>query len=158
MKELTCCFTGHRKIPPKQYSAISRQLKNILIELIEKGFRFFLAGGALGFDTLAGNLVTELKKQYTQIRLILVLPCKSQANRWKDSDIAVYQSLKENSDAIIYTSENYTRECFFLRNRYMVDHSSLCICYQTQAKGGTCYTVQYAHKQHVDIINVVQFL
>ena len=39
---------------------------------------FYGAGGALGFDTLAAQTVLDMKKEYPQLRLILVLPCEDQ--------------------------------------------------------------------------------
>lgn len=58
----TCCFTGHRKIPPEQYGEIARRLKEAVIELINEGYCYFGAGGALGFDTLAAQTVLNLKR------------------------------------------------------------------------------------------------
>ena len=57
MKEQTCCFTGHRKIPPMQSVEIAERLKTELIKLIDQGYLFFGAGGALGFDTIAAKAV-----------------------------------------------------------------------------------------------------
>ena len=50
------------------------------------------AGGALGFDTLAAQTVLEMKKEYPQLRLILVLPCENQTRGWHSEDIAVYET------------------------------------------------------------------
>ena len=41
------------------------------------------------------------------------------------------------------------------RNRYMVDHSDICNCYYcTDGKGGTAYTVRYAEKKEIPIVNL----
>ncbi len=50
MENITCCFTGHRKIPPEQYHRIAERLQEHIIQLIEEGIWYFGAGGALGFD------------------------------------------------------------------------------------------------------------
>ena len=63
-KDKTACFTGHRKIPPEDFEEISRRLEKTLIPLIEKGYMYFGAGGALGFDTLAAQTVLKLKTVY----------------------------------------------------------------------------------------------
>ena len=75
VKEKTCCFTGHRDIPLLQLPIIKSKLKKTIIEYIEKGYCYFGAGGALGFDTIAAQTVLNLKENYPQIKLILVLPC-----------------------------------------------------------------------------------
>lgn len=154
MREQTVCFTGHRKIPALQNISIRRKLKKTLEMLIEEGYCFFGAGGALGFDTLAAQTVLELKKDFPQIKLILVLPCLSQADRWVEKDKAIYEDIKDKADKVVYTSQEYTRDCMFKRNRHLVDGSSLCVCYLTERSGGTAYTVDYARKQGLTIINV----
>lgn len=94
MRNKTVCFTGHRKIPCEQYESIAGRLENELIYLIEQGYLFFGAGGALGFDTLAALTVLHLKERYPQIKLILVLPCKTQTKGWDKEDIAIYEDIK----------------------------------------------------------------
>ena len=75
----TCCFTGHRIIPSGEKETIRNLLETAIEKAIQDGYRFFGAGGALGFDTLAAQTVLTLKQQYPHIRLILVLPCINQA-------------------------------------------------------------------------------
>lgn len=153
MKEKTCCFTGHRQIPLEYLPALSKKLRDTLICYIEQGYRFFGAGGALGFDTIAAQMVLELKKQYPDIKLILVLPCRDQADRWSSQDIEEYERIKTRADKVVYTSERYFNGCMQKRTRHLVDYSSLCICYLNKMTGGTAYTVNYAAKNKLTIIN-----
>ena len=155
MKEKTCCFTGHRKIPSGQYDLIASRLKCEITELIERGYIYFGTGGAIGFDTMAAQTVLELKEKYSQIRLILVLPCKTQTRGWCSTDVRIYEGIKARCDKLVYTSEEYNSGCMFKRNRHLVDNSSVCICYLTKSKGGTAYTVEYGKKAGIKIINVV---
>ena len=78
IKEQTACCTGHREIPALQLISLRRTLKRTIVSCIKDGYRFFGAGGALGFDTLAAKTVLDLKKDYPDIKLILVLPCLNQ--------------------------------------------------------------------------------
>ena len=154
MKDITCCFTGHRKIPPEQYHHIVERLKVTIIKLIHQGVVYYGAGGALGFDTLAAQAILDLKGHYPQIKLILVLPCKEQADKWNDQDKKLYSEILHNADKIKYTSEHYTNHCMYIRNRHLVDHSNYCICYLTQSTGGTFYTVTYAMEKNLKVINL----
>ncbi len=156
MREKTACFTGHRKIPPESISELSQWLKNTLLRLIEEGYMYFGAGGALGFDTLATQCVLSLKKQYPHIKLILVLPCITQTKGWSKNDIAIYEEIKSQADKVVYTSQEYTRGCMHKRNRHLVDNSSACISYLTENKGGTFYTVNYAKSKGVEVINIAE--
>lgn len=154
MKERTACFTGHRTIPFLQRRKIEKRTEEALIEAIKQDYRFFGTGGALGFDTLAAQTVLRLRKTYPQIKLILVLPCLSQTRGWRPEDIAEYERIKAAADKVVYTSQEYTRDCMFKRNRHLVDNSSLCIAYLTENTGGTAYTVDYARFKGLIIKNV----
>ena len=150
MKSRTACFTGHRELPTDDLPEIT------LATLIEQGYRYFGAGGALGFDTLAAQAVLRLRERYSQIRLIPVLPCLNQTRGWPQADIDTYEEIKRCADKVTYTSEHYFGGCMQKRNRHLVDNSSVCICYLTKPTGGTFYTVNYASNCGLTIINIAE--
>ena len=155
MIEYTCCFTGHRQLPLMERDIIADCLKRNMEQLIrENGVRTFLAGGALGFDTLAAHTVLSLKQTYPYLKLGLVLPCREQYRGWQETDKRIYRSILQQADNTIYTGDRYTAGCMHRRNRYLVEHSLYCICYLTHSTGGTFYTVNYAHQQQRRIINI----
>ena len=156
MKEKTVCFTGHRTIPMLKKWKIEKKLKETLEALIDNGYCYFGAGGALGFDTIAAQTVLGLKKKHPEIKLILVLPCKNQTRGWEENDVSVYESIIEQADKVVYTQEHYDRGCMFKRNRHLVDNSSVCVAYLTEEKGGTAYTVNYANQKGVKVINIAE--
>ena len=102
MKTQTCCFTGHRLISADLYPKIQKRLEEGIINLISQGVKYFGSGGALGFDTLAALTVLSLKKQYPQIKLIMVLPCREQSKGWSEKDIATCTRILENADKGLY--------------------------------------------------------
>lgn len=154
MKSKTCCFTGHREIPPEKRTEIIGMLERIITSLYQKGVQYYGAGGALGFDTLAAQTILKLRKKYPDIKLILVLPCLTQTKGWKPEDVEEYERIKVQADKVTYTSQEYTKGCMFKRNRHLVDNSSVCICYLTKNSGGTAYTVSYAKIQGIEVINI----
>ena len=154
MKNYICCFTGHRDIPLTERKKIQKRLETALLRLIDQGVCYFGAGGALGFDTLAAQVVLRLRERYPQIRLILVLPCLNQTRGWAQADIDAYEEIKHCADKVTYTSEHYFRGCMQKRNRHLADNSSVCICYLTKPTGGTAYTVNYARRSGLRIINI----
>lgn len=133
---------------------VKKRLEKVIEESIQAGYLYFGAGGALGFDTLAAQTVLKLRNRYPKIKLILVLPCKTQASGWKTADVAEYDRIISSADKVVYTSETYFNGCMHRRNRHLVDHSSLCICYLTENKGGTYYTVNYARENGIRIVNI----
>lgn len=154
MKELTCCFTGHRIISKEDMPFIKDRIKKEAEALINKGILYFGAGGALGFDMYAAEAVLELRNKYPGIRLVLVLPSRDYDSLWSDSQRKRYSAIRESADKITYMEEKYKPGCMHKRNRHLVDHSSVCIAYIRKEKGGTYYTVKYAKEHGLKIINI----
>lgn len=155
MREQTCCFTGHRNIPENEYHHVKKHLKSWVINLVDQGVTTFMAGGALGFDTIAALAVLKLRRKFPGIRLILALPCKEQAKGWSVRDIKIYNQILKRADEVVYISEDYDQGCMYKRNRYLVDHSRWCMCYLKKPYGGTAYTVDYARKKGLKIIHLL---
>lgn len=153
-RNITCCFSGHRIIKKQFLPLLEEKLFETLKSLYEKGYTRFAAGGALGFDTLAAKTVIKLREEFNDICLILVLPCKNQAEKWRDSDKQIYEEIKKQSDLIIYTTDRYIDGCMQARNRALVDMSSVLVCYKNRDMGGTAYTVNYAVKEGTNVINL----
>ena len=61
MKEQTCCFTGHRNVPVDKQKEIVARTGAKVRELIRGGYRCFIVGGAIGYDTLAAELLFHLR-------------------------------------------------------------------------------------------------
>ena len=144
LRSATCCFTGHRTIPPERLEHVREKTSHVLDVLIRAGYCWFMAGGALGYDMLAERMVTEKRKENPGIRLILALPCRDQTGKWLKmpkelgaESIREYQELKGLADRIIYVSDFYTEGCMRERNRFMVEHASFCVaCYDSSLKNG----------------------
>lgn len=156
LRQISCCFTGHRTILPEHAQQLPNIVYDKIIELHKQGYINFLAGGALGFDTICAQAVLKAKQTYPSIRLILVLPCKNQTYKWKQHDIDIYNDILNKGDKVIYTSETYDRTCMFKRNDFLVNYTSYCICYQYKATGGTSYTTRLAHSNCLPIFNTVE--
>ena len=154
MNSQTCCFTGHRNIPVNEYKIIQKRLESEIINLINQGVRYFGAGGALGFDTLAALAVLKLKARFSHIRLILVLPCREQTKMWSENDKKIYNQILNRADKVVYTSKEYYDGCMQKRNRYLVDNSGVCVCYLTGSRSGTAYTADYAGQKGLRVINL----
>lgn len=156
MREHTCCFTGHREIDPAKYIYIKHRLICVIDELISAGITDFCTGGALGFDTVAAQTVLEARERHPDIKLHLVLPCKEQAEKWSYIHRETYNDIIKRADSSEYLSEQYTRYCMQLRNRALVERSSICVCCLEKAQGGTAYTVNYARQKGLKVINIME--
>ena len=154
----TVCFTGHRSIDYNTSILIPSVLKASIEELIKRGARRFRAGGAMGFDTIAALCVLELREQYPDIRIELVLPCREQSKYWKEPSVMVYDHILGRADSVEYVQEHYTPTCMHERNRRLVDESDVCLAFCSQSHGGTAYTFAYALESGLEVINILDFL
>ena len=159
---LTCCFTGHRKIVPEHAKAVKDKLLSIIEILARDHDLTFRAGGAMGFDTLAALCVLEKRKEHPEnIKLILCLPCRDQTKGWDSESIELYNFIKSEADDVVLLHEKYVDGCMLERNRYMVDGADVCIAYcqdKNAHRGGTAYTVRYAEKQKLKIIDIINLI
>ena len=60
----------------------------------------------------------------------------------------------EIADEKVYTGKEYTKNCMFIRNRYLVDNSSVLVVYSRKKTGGTTYTINYALRSCIPIIEL----
>ncbi len=141
-KENTATFIGH-----SEYIGLDRALVRKEIEkLIECGISEFLCGGMGAFDWLCAGVVYELKREYPHISNCLVIPYLS-------------FSVLEPSyfDAIVYP-EGFERYHFKAaipaRNRYMIDNSSVALCFVSHGWGGAAKSYSYANKKGIKLINL----
>jgi len=158
----TICFTGNRpaRLPWKNNEDCSlcvdfKQRLNKLLEIfIEKGAKRFIIGGALGFDTIAGEAVLAFRDNLRyKITLELAIPCVDQTSKWKQEDIERYNEIKMRVDKVTYVSDKpYSPECYAVRNKYMVDNSDVVVACMFAKRGGTMQTFNYATKTDKNII------
>ena len=106
-KDISVCFTGHRAIPPQELPALTERLDRVLEALYQHGFRDFICGGALGFDTLAAQRILLMRTHHADVRLRLAIPCSTQSSRWKASDCLIYEQLLYAADETVVLSSHY---------------------------------------------------
>ncbi len=160
-REATCCFTGHRRLPPDRLPRIREKTSHVVDVLIRSGYRWFMAGGALGYDMLAEQIVADKRKENPDIRLILALPCRDQTGAWlrlprdrRNECLREYQRLKGLADEVLYVNDFYFDGCMRERNLCMVSHSSFCVaCFDGSFKSGAGQTYRLARKAGIKIYN-----
>lgn len=164
-KKTSCAFTGHR---PTRFSfkydeihPTCIELKKVMAEQIDflyrQGITDFYTGCALGIDLWAGETVLALMELHPEIKLHCVVPFAAQDQKWTPEQQARYHALLDRSGDVFLTQEKYSRDCYYIRNRYLVDHADVVLAvYDMQAnkRSGTGYTVHYAQTQGKPIIAI----
>lgn len=148
MNTKACCVTGHRDIPADKVEYVKSKLKEEIEKAIADGFTMFISGFAEGVDLLFAELVIEQKAQHPNLFLEAAIPYN---NRLKSSD-PLFQKCFSGCDGVHVQQDEYSSDCFMNRNRHMVSLSSRVIAvYDGREKGGTLFTMRYAHMMEREI-------
>ena len=151
-----CFFTGHRRLPAARVD----EIKNLIWDEAERlindyDVRYFISGGALGFDTIAAETVAELRELYPHIRLVLYLPCYDQSKRWDKKSRMRYDDMLDAADDILYVTESgYVDGCMQKRNMRMIEDAFFCIAFCILNSSGTGATIRTAADFGDKVINV----
>ena len=138
----TALFIGHRVC----HNIGVKDIYPVIRELAENGVNTFLSGGYGSFDIISARAVWELKKEFSEIENILVIP-------YLNFNIFA----PELFDGTIYPEDVEKvpfRAKIIRRNRYMVKNSAYAVCYVNNLFGGSGLTYEYAKKQGLKIINL----
>ncbi len=160
-KSKSVSFTGHRSFKMaggglflQSWDDIAVRLDEVLRRLIADGYTDFLCGMAEGFDLVAGEAVAALRVEFPQLRLVAVLPFPGQSRGFDAGIKARYDALMAAADETVTVRPDYTVDCFHARNDFLVDNSSVLVCYYNGSLGGTRYTVRRALQKQLRIINM----
>lgn len=141
-REHTCCVTGHRDIRADKIQYVQTQLRQELLQAIQSGYTHFISGFAAGVDLIFAGIVAGLKREYP-ITLEAAIPYPVRM----DTPDKEFQCLLKECDSVKVHTDRYSKSCYMVRNRDMVDCSALVIAVHDGRKsGGTAATIRYAHK------------
>ena len=151
------CFTGHR--PEKldiSETEVKERLRVAIQQAIKDGFTTFISGMARGVDMWAAEIVLEEREKNDNIKLVCASPYEGFEKSWNINEIHRYTDILQKADYIKYVCENYSRQCFQIRNIWMVDRSARVIAAYNGESGGTRNTINYALSKGVKIYNILE--
>lgn len=162
-----CSFFGHRNT--KATPELCNELKRTIVRLIEeKDVKLFLFGSKSSFDDLCLKMVTEIQKDYPEIKRIYV------RSHYPYIDKRYKDYLLERYDDTLLPSrvENAGKASYVERNQEMINASDFCVFYYDteykpplrkqsknvlsayQPKSGTFLAYEYAKQKKKEIINL----
>lgn len=151
------CFTGHR---PEKLNLNEKEVKNKLREAIRKsiadGYTTFISGMARGVDMWAAEIVLEERKKNNSIKLVCASPYEGFEKSWSFREKHRYNAILKKADYVRYVCDHYSKQCFQIRNVWMVDHSTRVIAAYNGESGGTRNTIKYASDKNVEIHNILE--
>lgn len=161
-RQESCCFTGHRpgKLPWRYNEEdarcllLKRRIADAAEAAYDQGYRHFLCGMAMGCDLYFCECVLALREDHPDITVEAAIPCPTQADAWPAVQQERYQRLVEACDFETLVSAKYSSGCMQRRDRYMVDHASLLIAAFDGSAGGTRYTMEYAMRRGISVVDL----
>ena len=158
LREQTCCFAGHWAFPPEVRMTVRIKAEKAIKNLYDRGVVYYGCGGATGFDTLMAQVCFGLRDSgmYPQMKVILVYPFDGFTKRWSLEQQKTFKVLLKRYDKVVCFSEKPDFYAHLARNKRLVDGSAFCIAYCAEQDGGTAYTVEYAQKKGLEVINLAE--
>lgn len=161
-RAVTCCFTGHRsKDLPHGGDEQSLGMKNLrsllyykISNAVSDGYTTFISGMADGVDMICAEIVCDLINRGSGLRLICAVPYPAQVKEKRSAaSVYMYKYLTERFPTVVL-SEKYHQDCYRIRNKYMVDHSSRIIgaCRKKRYGSGSAQTLRYARESGIECI------
>lgn len=150
-----CCFTGHR---PEKLLVSEHRIQYRLEQEIRKaaaeGYTVFISGMARGVDIWAAEIVLKLRREGLFVRLICASPFPGFEMGWPGNRQMRYRSVLTQADLTRFICPSYSKDCFSIRNRWMVNHSSRIIAVYNGTPGGTRNTIDYARQCGLSIHSI----
>lgn len=135
-----CTFAGHRHLAHD----IDAELREQIRRAVEQdGVQEFWCGGMGAFDLRCASAVRELKKDFPDVRLALVLPSARSAASAK----ALVPSAYDEAFVCDASDGAYPKQAITLRNHWMVENADLLIAYVQRDFGGAYTAVRQALKK-----------
>ena len=161
-RQSACCFTGHRpsKLPWRHNEedarciALKRRMMDVIGAAYEEGYRHFICGMAMGCDLYFCECVLALRQQHPDVTIEAAIPCPTQPDAWPAEVQQKYRQMVAACDYETLVSDRYSSSCMQRRDRYMVDHASLLIAAFDGSTGGTRYTMEYAMRRGLEIVDL----
>lgn len=129
------CLIGHR-----DSIGIEKELYSIISGLMKKGITDFYSGGMGNFDKLCEKIVKQLHGKVIFVPYN-IKQVKERDKYWYDTIICPFGE------------KPYSPSDIPKRNRWLVDHSDIALCY-VYKNGGAKHTLDYALQKQKPIINL----
>lgn len=178
----TLAFTGHRPKDLGGYDEdnptalkVQKQLRVMILQAYESGYRTFITGMAMGVDQWAGHIVADLKPEHSDIKLIAAIPFASQPMVWTMAARGSWEIVLSDCDEI-YVVDTNPEEVILMndilrdsripskdqkyliskklndRNKWMVDKADCMLAVWKHTAGGTENCIKYAQSKNKTVI------
>ena len=150
--EHACSFTGHRpeRLEMRPNRVIS-WLEEQIGKAVDDGYTDFVSGMQRGVDIWAAEIVLHFKKQHPKLKLICVLPYVGQGAGLSGTERYRFMTVLHAADETVCLCEHFQKNCYAMRNRYMIRHSRRLIALVADMRSGTGQTIRMAENEGLEL-------
>lgn len=167
----TCAFLGNdydkvcgRKCGHNTPHNLKEHVKEEIIKLIEQeDVNTFFVGELGGYETDCYDVVLEVKKQYPEIHIVLVISKIQELNKFEKSYVdpeernkTPYMIQERDFDEFVYPIDcefGYRKLSIVYRNRYIIENTDFIIAYN-QRQGRAYEFCKQARNKGVNVIEL----
>lgn len=138
-------MTGYRSYEVSVFTPDDPKLKFIklyikkrLTDYINEGLEWVIISGNLGTELWTGEVVLELKKEYPDLKLAMLLPYTGFQSKWNEKNQLLFNSIVEKVDYLNYTSNSDYSNPSQLKNHqdFIMRNTEGCLLfYDTEHEG-----------------------
>lgn len=150
MKKIKTLFiTGYRsfelgifKENDPRIEIIKKKLEKEIIYYIESGLEWVLIGGNLGVEIWAGETVSKLKINYSELKLGLLYPFAEFGEKWNSVNNEKLKEIEKSADFIGYVSKKpyYSDDQMKKHTDFILNHSDgSLVVYDQEYPGKTLF-------------------
>ncbi|MFC7392715.1 DUF1273 domain-containing protein [Scopulibacillus cellulosilyticus] len=139
-------------------------LRSNIIHLIEEGIEWFIISGQPGVELWAAETVLNLKEEYPQVKLAVLMPFLEQEGRWPEHAKSMYYDILANADFVEAITQRPYEHPAQLRqkNDFIIGKSDgLLIVYDEETPGSPQYYLGPARRKqehsHYPIIMINRY-
>lgn len=148
---VTVCFCGHSRLSG-EYDTVKEKCFAVVRQQIEAGADSFLIGDYGNFDHLAAAVYLDLKREYPDIQVCLVLP-------YYQPHIDEYEKRRRDRFDSVITPDlaNTPHRLRIIKvNEWMVMEADTVIAYVNSPYGGAAKTLDFAKRKKKNIVNLAK--
>ena len=135
-------FCGHRDFDYNPQ--IMKNLHTEIERLILQGADTFYLGGYGNFDNAAALIIKNLKRKYSHIKSVLIIPYINMPYDKSIYDYSLYPPLEKVPKRLAISR----------RNEWLVKNCAVLICFVKRGFGGAAKTFEYGKKLKIKIIEM----
>lgn len=129
-------------------AAIEKQLR----VLIEEGLEWVIIGGQPGVELWAAEVVLELKNEFPELKLGVLMPFLEQEKNWKEERKEFYQMIMDQADFVeVVSKKPYIAPWQFkARDEFSLDHTDALLLVYDEEKEGSPLFLKKAADRRID--------